>query len=80
MLFYINPIDYETATTWLGPKFRQQVDENIKTIENFIPVLNLAFAVPAKHFDWHDTNYPNEHLFLSGKQIVTEKIVKWINE
>lgn len=72
-VFYITPIDVETGERLLPGRFRTQVAANINVILNELkpfqmPVIDLAFALPPQHFDWH--RYPNEHLCASGRAFV----------
>jgi len=76
-IFYVSPIDVEKGTEAFGTRFRQRVEENVRTLEReLVPrgveLLDLSALLPDSHFSY--TKSPNEHLKAKGRLAVAEAL------
>ncbi len=79
VVFYVTPIDYETGTACLGPRFSEQVSANIANIGRQLSDYPVSFvdwshALDAQAFSW--TEYPNEHLNERGRSFVATHLAE----
>lgn len=76
-LVYVTPVDCETGTALLGPRFDRQVRGNVETVRTALPSrhvrwLDLSDALSASAFSWD--LIPNEHLKQVGRQYVATQV------
>lgn len=84
VIFYITPIDHETGLRYLGPRFRERMDDNIRVIRSTLgaagaTVLDLSQAVPSADFNWESDLYPNEHMRERGRRVTADRLCEWIS-
>jgi hypothetical protein len=78
-VFYVTPVDVETADRALGPRFRQQIGANVATVRRALAptgaeLIDLSFDVPASAFDYSEA--PNEHLKPEGRIQVAGRLTE----
>lgn len=80
-VFYVTPLDYETAEKYAGAGFKDRVAENIALLKREfklrgVNLLDFSFSLDSSFFNWKEFLYPNEHLTLKGKQFVAGQIAQ----
>ena len=81
LIIYFTPIDYMTAEKLEIKGFKEQVSKNINVITESICTdkvnfIDLSFLLEPQCFDWE--TFPNEHLNMTGKQLVVNQLLKKI--
>jgi hypothetical protein len=84
-LFYISPIDMETASMSVGPDFVAKVERNVALLRQSIEshggeCLDLSAFIEAKDFGWREDVYPNEHLSENGRARIAVRLAEWIRD
>ncbi len=77
LLFYITPIDYESANHIEG--FKNRIIENIDEIKSVLDdslILDLSFSLEKEFFDYE--LIPNEHLNMNGRARVSKEISDFV--
>lgn len=82
-VFYLTPVDYETAEKFTGDFAKNQMTQNINLIKNSlnkypVKILDLSFKLPADNFAWKDALYINEHLNQNGRQFLAQELANSI--
>ena len=85
VIFYITPVDYETAERYLGQSFHDQVEINKKQIKNHlleagVVVEDFSFFLGEEFFAWKKFLYPNEHLKVQARAIIANKLAQKVRE
>lgn len=76
-VFYVTPIDLESADRAVGPALRARVRRNMELLRGELAregatFLDLSAAAPAAEFDWNEA--PNEHLNERGRRRVADAL------
>lgn len=82
-IFYLTPVDYETAGKFTGDFAKNQITQNINLIKNSlnkypVKVLDLSFRLPTNNFAWKDALYINEHLNQNGRRFLAQELANSI--
>lgn len=77
VIFYFEPLDYETGTVLLGDEFDEAIDKLVLLIETQLEknghgAIDLTQLAEKNHF--YHGGYPDEHLDQEGRLMVAEKI------
>lgn len=84
-VFYIVPVDYQSAEEYLGRRFYEEIAKKTTLIKSVlakegIDVLDLSFKIEKGLFYWKDYKYINEHLVREGKKFVAEQLYQKITQ
>jgi hypothetical protein len=83
VIFYISPIDYETAEIFYPSQFVERLKFNTNIIDSVLSregydVLNLSMGLKADSFDYRIPNI-NEHMNEKGRNYVAEELASALN-
>lgn len=89
VIFYITPIDVETGTHLLGKRFKEQVAQNAKVLQEVVQqeggvVMDLSATLGKDFFYWYDDEKgeftPSEHLRYPGRAYVAKRLFGLITQ
>ncbi len=83
-IFYVSPVDVETGTGYLGPRFQERIRENTAVLKTALEqegteLLDLSAAVPSNGFNWLLDRDPCEHVNERGRKIIAGELAKTLN-
>ncbi len=78
-VFYVTPIDLQSALETVGPGFQETVARNIQMIRDRLsklgmPLLDLSTLLDPSGFDWRRSGTPNERLSEMGRRAVAQRV------
>ncbi len=88
VIFYITPIDYQSAEKFLGNRFTERIKKNTAIISSALQheggiVLDLSLSLSHEYFTWSEiagsNRYMDEHLNSNGKFYIGQRLAKLID-